>query len=1373
MKKRKQQPSRLGLAIGLLLIGGCVFLSACQSGLEVKVERYEGDLILEERMQFARIQAVGREATDTLIRHFEVAATQARPPQEGEIIAPPALPSGPYAEELDDKWEKLKERVEEYVYFLVHDLEKRHQQHKTAEIEKVVDTAESALAEIGSVTNLHSTFWSKTRWVDNLPRGESPWDNLSEARSQFADAIESLQRAVDAASEVPLKAGAVTSGLERAEILTTQAVAKYEVAKDWLDSSDAGGTDRNAALDLATAYLESTLTATLATITKVKGKQPRTNDEVRAALDSAEVTNRNFATVMQRIEEVGNTEGFEAVKLEIRDFRAGSNDAAERWDTARTNYLEVRRQYSLDRGISKRHDFNTLSEDIWRVLHWAITYRLWANTGNSYRQMTQDSFLRFAAQFGAEVRASIRRSTRSRAVILTDIDRGWLFSENGTVTKRIKLVRDAEASRAAIERKLFEGSVSSSDVADQLAILDRIIYSSGSDSGTVVLEKYSGISSLRENGVTLSNVSGSSSTNPNRSLDLVRKWLHNSAVETQYSTNKEKTESYEREIERKGGDEDSQVSRSMSVDEVVAAIRMLVEHSALFKPETSNSLNNEMLMTGMGHFAEQLNSLRASVEHTEPKLAAFAEKFKRYVEGLQEQEQRRSVWSEADSVNRYGRPVFNPNGSQYHELLYEVWRVSAGNYQRISSLANFILRGDRLKHHVPGDLPAEIDKHQQKYRRGAASRQRKYRNEQWDRILETEQMVANAIRDGIMTESGRPQTIKELGEPELEILRAAVRSLYHESLARHTVKVDSDVEGAEKKMFDALFTSDLGELSRRLRDAEASDLLSTATLTDLAAKDIRNELRKATPNIVGTLQTATSWTLAAGGNPASPTFDQGKVTALIGELQGKDVGILYKPKDGNTALADIFGAGGLFWPSVPDTFTTPSAFWDFSSVKDEEAEILIKPLREAALAYLKDKTALRTKILPAWVDLLLPAYSEATPVASASVRLITAWQGEDVSALRESLVPLWDIHGASADVVSGARLNEIVKRVVRLWAVDGDKAVEFAQSVTLALNLPVVAGVSDDTGLKLFQNATASLVKKSKDLIFNMQLLRDAQEALEFLRNLESSYIGVRSLGDYLSLDTAAAEAYGMSYDPWHTITTVFVKASTNADYVVMRDMNGNWQVKATKNDPTELINFIYGAALAAIEIATNAASGGSTGMSSGLTEALTKHGQSLIENAKAGRINTWAMQEVVDAYAEYYKEQTDAIDKNINALNKELDGDDSITNEQIEKTSDTDEKLNLKNNQTGLIERASKASGNEKKALDDQIETKRKDLVAALKVRQAIEQEYDRLLSNMQNALLSSGTSGSAAPPAPSGSDAAKPDTSSLPYGKTSSFTK
>lgn len=1204
MKRRKQHRSWLGLALGFLFFGGCVFLSACQSGLEVKVERYEGDLILEERMQFARIQAVGREATETLIRHFEVAAYSVTLEREGDDLSPPPNPQGPHANDLGARWKMLKERTEEYVRKLVEDSGRNKDR---AGVDDTLARATSALSEIGSSVDLNTVYW---------------------------DAYETASNAPGATEEHPRVTGVV---------MMRSAVASFD--------NDGGSVEQ----------------------------------------------------------------------------RRG------RLEDARRRFLEVRQRYLLERGISERHNFGTLAEEIWRVLHWAITYRLWADTGNTYRQMTQDSFLRFAAQFGAEARAAIRRTTLPRSVILTGLDKVWLDHPNATGSggpskdARLTAIRGYERARAQIERDLFAGKTSPGDEGENLAALDNAIYVVGSTTAASKIE----LQGLGIESADLQELTPSSGRLENESsLALIRMWL-------QAKSDKQQNE---------------RSPHYMSIDETVGSIRLLVEHSALFKPETSNSLNNEMLMTGMGHFAEQLNSLRAAVEHTDPALAEYAHKFKRYVDGLAEKEQRRSVWSTASSVNRYGRPVFNPNGSQYHTLLYEVWRVSAGNYQRISSLANFIMRSDRLKHHVPSELSAEIGKHNHKYRRGGTSHQREFRNEQWHRILEAEQLVANAIRDGIITQSGRPQTIKALGEPELEVLREAVRGLYREQLTRNEAQ-PNDHEARAEALLKTMIEADSIALSDEVRKAETTGNLAIPTaLTQAAANSILIELRKERPSpkaIRTVLEKGDSWSITT--NPEfGGTGDNTNATVadLVKALKEKGIETFHKSKDSKKALVDILGASspsgikGLFWPTVENT---PAAVWDFNSVRTEEGDILIKPLRDAAVAYLTDKTALRTKILPAWVNLLLPAHSDATPVASASVRRITAWQGDDLASLREALVPLWDLHGMRAEALSPNREAELAKHLAHLWVIGDEDRKGFVERVAKQMTVRSVSGIADDTGLRLFQNATASLVKKSEELIFNIELLRTAQEALEFLRYMESPYIGVRPLGDYLSLDTAAAEAYGMSYDPWHTISTTFVRASTNADYVVMRDMNGNWQVKATKNDPTELINFIYGAALAAIEIATNAASGGTTGSSSALTGALTQHGKSLIENAQAGRINTWAMQELVDAYGEFYAKETKIVDDRIATLTNELDGDKVITEDQVAKAADEASKQALRDKQKGLVARANEVDGStsedkaKKDQLQQQVKGKRQDLVAAYKARQALEQEYDRFLSNAHRALLSS----------------------------------
>ena len=112
-------------------------------------------------------------------------------------------------------------------------------------------------------------------------------------------------------------------------------------------------------------------------------------------------------------------------------------------------------------------------------------------------------------------------------------------------------------------------------------------------------------------------------------------------------------------------------------------------------------------------------------------------------------------------------------------------------------------------------------------------------------------------------------------------------------------------------------------------------------------------------------------------------------------------------------------------------------------------------------------------------------------------------------------------------------------------------------------------------------------------LVGHLALVKETRRRVE---ELQAAYIGIDSAGAYLGLEQVAEfirfqERPGQLVKSWVPITHVRVKAGANANYVVMRDHLGNWQVKAARNDATELVDAIYGSALGVIELASQGGS--------------------------------------------------------------------------------------------------------------------------------------------------------------------------------------
>ena len=114
-------------------------------------------------------------------------------------------------------------------------------------------------------------------------------------------------------------------------------------------------------------------------------------------------------------------------------------------------------------------------------------------------------------------------------------------------------------------------------------------------------------------------------------------------------------------------------------------------------------------------------------------------------------------------------------------------------------------------------------------------------------------------------------------------------------------------------------------------------------------------------------------------------------------------------------------------------------------------------------------------------------------------------------------------------------------------------------------------------------------------------LLIGHHDLLQQLNRMKNPYIPVQSTGSYLAANEALRLIISQlrpGFEPfqdWQQITTVQVEAGADANYVIMRDHLGNWQVKAAKDDPSELINAVYGGVAAALDLAASGSSGASS----------------------------------------------------------------------------------------------------------------------------------------------------------------------------------
>jgi hypothetical protein len=113
-------------------------------------------------------------------------------------------------------------------------------------------------------------------------------------------------------------------------------------------------------------------------------------------------------------------------------------------------------------------------------------------------------------------------------------------------------------------------------------------------------------------------------------------------------------------------------------------------------------------------------------------------------------------------------------------------------------------------------------------------------------------------------------------------------------------------------------------------------------------------------------------------------------------------------------------------------------------------------------------------------------------------------------------------------------------------------------------------------------------------------LLNGHQNLLQQLNRMKNPYIPIQSTGAYLAANEALRLIISQlrpGFEPfqdWQLTTTVQVDAGSNANYVIMRDHLGNWQVKAAKDDPSELINAVYGGVAAALDLAASGSTGAS-----------------------------------------------------------------------------------------------------------------------------------------------------------------------------------
>ena len=92
-------------------------------------------------------------------------------------------------------------------------------------------------------------------------------------------------------------------------------------------------------------------------------------------------------------------------------------------------------------------------------------------------------------------------------------------------------------------------------------------------------------------------------------------------------------------------------------------------------------------------------------------------------------------------------------------------------------------------------------------------------------------------------------------------------------------------------------------------------------------------------------------------------------------------------------------------------------------------------------------------------------------------------------------------------------------------------------------------------------------------------------------------------------------------------ISKIEVEAGSNAGYALIRDQLGNWQVKKMRNDPTELINAVFGSTIAAAEfIRSTSSSGVSTAVDDALArmlegeEDLRTHSRQILDDLEAYR---------------------------------------------------------------------------------------------------------------------------------------------------------
>lgn len=206
--------------------------------------------------------------------------------------------------------------------------------------------------------------------------------------------------------------------------------------------------------------------------------------------------------------------------------------------------------------------------------------------------------------------------------------------------------------------------------------------------------------------------------------------------------------------------------------------------------------------------------------------------------------------------------------------------------------------------------------------------------------------------------------------------------------------------------------------------------------------------------------------------------------------------------------------------------------------------------------------------------------------------------------------------------------------------------------------------VSNDSSLTAERNRQWGLVIRAQTTVLDAYLktlsgdlnaklrserLRSLLEELELLRELESSFVNVATTGAYLSLENIRHVINRQDrpdlfhIDDWNEVTTARAEAGAKAEYVIMRDHLGNWNVKSTSNDPTELIRAATNGVIAAISLATESGNMGQN-LKNRLNNFATKY-----ESEKLGV-------EGLDALVQDLKAERLGLEKAIDDAKKALD---------------------------------------------------------------------------------------------------------------------